>query len=208
MMADKRFNPLDPLGIFGRVKKDVDRIAESAKLPVPPSPPGLTPKPHHYKFTIDSLSEKKREDVIWEIIAGAKAGLSKPDVKKRLSETFPGLIWDAEMQAHLGEKYKDFFEPGSSNIKSIGNPIPGEFNGKLIDMRDEARRRLIDAGYSETIVDKALNWYDEWLMGMVRMLAPNDTDTQRTLVQKAYSEVAPRAERWIRGIQDALGATA
>jgi len=133
----ERFNPLDPLGIFGRVKKDVDRIAGSAKLPVPPSPPGLTTKP----------------------------------------------------------------------LRGIGNPIPFELNGKLVDMRDEARRRLIAAGYSETVVDSALKWHDEWLMGLVRMMAPNDMNMQRTLVQKAYSEIAPRAEKWIRGIQDALGVT-
>jgi len=134
----ERFNPIDPLGIFGRLKKDVDRIAGSAKLPVPPSPPGLTTKPH----------------------------------------------------------------------RGIGNPIPAEFNGKLIDMRDEARRRIIAAGYSETATDKALNWHDEWLMGMVRMMAPDDMNMQRTLVQKAYSEIAPRAERWLRGIQDAFGVPA
>jgi len=134
----ERFNPLDPLGIFGRVKKDVDSIVSSAKLPVPPSPPGLTTKSH----------------------------------------------------------------------KSIGNPIPGQFNGQLVDKRDEARSRLISAGYSETVVDRALNWHDEWLMGLVRMLAPDDMNMQRTLVQKSYSEIAPRAERWIRGIQDALGVTA
>jgi len=29
----EQFNPLDPLGIFGLVKKDVDRIATQAKLP-------------------------------------------------------------------------------------------------------------------------------------------------------------------------------
>jgi len=131
-------NPLDPLGIFGRLKKDVDRIAGSAKLPVPPSPPGLTTKPH----------------------------------------------------------------------RGIGNPIPTEFNGKLVDMRGEARRRLIDAGYNPTIVDRALNWHDEWLMGLVRMMAPNDMNMQRTLVQKAYAEIAPRAEKWIRGIQDAFGVPA
>ncbi|GAH59143.1 unnamed protein product, partial [marine sediment metagenome] len=90
----------------------------------------------------------------------------------------------------------------------IGNPIPAEFDGKLIDMRDEARRRLIAAGYSETSTDKALNWHDEWLMGLVRMMAPTDMNMQRTLVQKAYSEIAPRAEKWIRGIQDAFGVTA
>ena len=130
-----RFNPLDPLGIFGRVKKDVDRIAGSAKLPVPPSPPGLTTKPH----------------------------------------------------------------------RGIGNPIPFEFNGKLVDMKEEARRRLIAANYPPELVSKALNWYDEWLMGMARRLAPGDTELQRQVVQAAYAEIAPRAERWIRGIQDAFG---
>lgn len=134
----ERFNPLDPLGIFKRVKGDVDRIAGSAKLPVLPSLPGLTTKPN----------------------------------------------------------------------RGIGNPIPAEFDGKLVDMRDEARRRLITAGYSETVVDKALNWHDEWLMGLVRMMAPNDMTMQRNLVQRAYSEIAPRAERWIRGIQEAFGVPA
>lgn len=111
---------------------------------------------------------------------------------------------------------KDVDRIGSSVISlplpgkkaGIGNPIPAEFNGKLVDTRDEARRRLIAAGYSETAADKALNWHDEWLMGMVRMLAPDDMNTQRRLVQKAYSEIAPRAERWIRGIQDAFGVAA
>ena len=100
------------------------------------------------------------------------------------------------------------FSRGSNPLKGIGNPIPAEFDGKLVDMRDEARRRLIDAGYNTTVVDRALNWHDEWLMGLVRMMAPNDMTMQRTLVQKAYSEVAPRAEKWIRGIQDAFGVPA
>lgn len=29
-MVEERFNPLDPLGIFGAVKKDIDRIAGNA----------------------------------------------------------------------------------------------------------------------------------------------------------------------------------
>jgi len=134
---EKGFNPLDPLGIFGRVKMDIDRIAGSAKLPAPPILPGLTTKPG----------------------------------------------------------------------KTIGNPIPMEFNGKLINMREEAKQKLLAAGYRLTIVDSALNWHDEWLMGLVRMMAPDDTNMQRTLVQKAYSEIAPRAERWMRGIQNAFGVT-
>lgn len=130
----ERFNPLDPLGIFGRVKQDVDRIVGSAKLPVPPSPPGLTTKPH-----------------------------------------------------------------------SIGNPIPIEFNGKLVDMKEEARRNLIAANYPPELVDKALTWYEEWLVGISRRLAPGNTDVQKTIVQEAYAEVAPQAEKWIRGIEAAFG---
>ncbi|MBA7671312.1 hypothetical protein ES703_79468 [subsurface metagenome] len=87
----------------------------------------------------------------------------------------------------------------------IGNPIPGEFDGTLIDMKTKARESLIAAGYPDRIVDKALTWYEEWVMGMARRLAPGDTDLQRQVVQAAYAEVAPRAERWIRGIQDAFG---
>jgi len=129
----EQFNPLDPLGILGTVKRDVDRIAGSAKLPVPPSPPGLTTKPH-----------------------------------------------------------------------SIGNPIPIEFDGRLVDMKEKARERLIDSDYPASIVDKALRWYDEWLLGMARRLAPGDTELQRQVVQAAYAEIAPRAEHWIRGVQDAF----
>ena len=32
---------------------------------------------------------------------------------------------------------------------SIGNPIPAEFNGKLVDMKEKARESLIAADYSE-----------------------------------------------------------
>ena len=116
----ERFNPLDPLGIFGVVKRDVDRIAGSAKLPVPPH----------------------------------------------------------------------------------SNPIPIEFDGKLVDMKEKARERLIDSDYPASIVDKALKWYDGWLLGMARRLAPGDTELQRRVVQAAYAEIAPRAESWIKGIQE------
>ena len=132
----ERFNPLDPLGIFGRVKEDVDRIAGSMKLPVPPRPPGLTTK------------------------------------------------------------------PGGT----IGNPIPIEFNGQLVDMKEKARAELIAKGYNLRQVEMALRWAEEWLMGMARRMAPGDIELQRRVVQSAYAEIAARAERWIRGIQEAFGA--
>ena len=84
---------------------------------------------------------------------------------------------------------------------SISNPIPAEFNGKLVDMKEKARESLIAAGYSERVIDKALNWYDEWLMGMARRLALGDTELQRSVVQSAYAEIAPNAERWMRGMR-------
>lgn len=88
---------------------------------------------------------------------------------------------------------------------TIGNPIPVEFNGHLVDMKEEARRKLIAADYAPELVDKALNWYEEWLMGMARRLAPDDIDLQKRVVQAAYSEIAPRAESWMSGIETAFG---
>lgn len=125
---ERRFNPLDPLGIFGAVKREVDKVAGGLKLP-----------------------------------------------------PLPG-----------------------SSPKSIGNPIPGEFDGHLVDLKDRARQTLIDRGYSPRMVDTALNWYDEWLMGMAKRLAPGDPDLQKRVVQSAYAEVAPKAERWLAGIQEAF----
>lgn len=165
-----RINPLDPLGIFGAVKRDVDRIGSSV-ISVPlPGPPGMARR-----------SEQERAER-----HQAAYGTQPPP---------------------RGTGFLRLLDPLNLTGKKsgIGNPIPVEFNGHLVDMRDEARRKLISAGYSETLVDRALNWHDEWLMGLVRMMAPNDTNMQRTLVQKAYSEIAYRAERWMRGIQDAFG---
>lgn len=90
---------------------------------------------------------------------------------------------------------------------SISNPIPAEFNGKLVDMKEKARESLIAAGYSERVIDKALNWYDEWLMRMARILAPGNAEMQHSVVQSAYAEIAPRAEQWMRGMQEAFGVT-
>ena len=133
-----RLNILDPLGVLGAVKHDVDRVAQSAfTLPFQGPPIGL---------------EKKKG--------------------------------------------------------TIGNPIPAEYNGHLVDMKLKAREQLISVGYSEKIVDKALNWHEEWIMGIARGVAPGDADLQRQVVQAAYAQVASRAEKWIRGIQDAFGVPA
>ncbi|GAH55930.1 unnamed protein product [marine sediment metagenome] len=170
---ENRFNPLDPLGILGAVKHDVDRIGSSViSLPLP-GPPGMARR-----------TEEER---------AARHGGPPP-------ERGTGF---ARLLDPLG-----LFSGGSNPQKGIGNPIPAEFNGKLVDMKGKARERLIAVGYSASIVDKALNWYEEWVMGMARRLAPGDTALQRQVVQAAYAEVEPKAERWIRGIQDAFGVPA
>jgi len=88
---------------------------------------------------------------------------------------------------------------------TIGNPIPIEFDGGLVEMKEEARRNLIAANYAPELVDSALTWYEEWLLGMARRLAPGDTELQKKVVHAAYAEIAPRAERWMGGIQEAFG---
>jgi len=170
---EERFNPLDPLGIFGRVKKDVDRIGSSViSLPLP-GPPGMARR-----------SEQER------------AERHQADYGTEPPSRGTGFLRLLDPLNLTGKK------------SGIGNPIPTEFNGKLVDMKAKARERLIAAGYLDRIVDKALNWYDEWLIGMARRLAPGDTQLQRQVVQAAYAEIAPQAERWIRGIQEAFGVPA
>ncbi|KKM79369.1 hypothetical protein LCGC14_1350630 [marine sediment metagenome] len=134
MTEEGRFNPLDPLGIWGTVKRDVDRMAGRLRLPAPPHLPGLTTK--------------------------------------------PGM--------------------------TIGNPIPVEFNGDLARQKEMARRSLAGKG-SEELVDRALKWYEEWMMGLARRIAPADRDLQRQIVQSGYADVASGAGEWMKGIQEAFG---
>ena len=168
----ERFNPLDPLGIFGRVKQDIDRIASSTlNLPLP-GPPGLA------RRTEEERAARHQ----------AAYGGSPP----------------AERGAGL-QRLLDPLGLFSRSGGSIGNPIPVEFDGRLVELKETARRNLVTAGYPESLVNRALTWYDEWLMGMARRLAPGNTELQRSVVQSAYAEVAPRAESWMRGIQAAFG---
>ncbi|GAG75632.1 unnamed protein product, partial [marine sediment metagenome] len=88
---------------------------------------------------------------------------------------------------------------------SISNPIPVEFDGRLVELKEQARLNLIAAGYPAPLVNRALTWYNEWLTGMARRLAPGDTELQRSVVQSAYAEIAPNAERWMRGMREAFG---
>lgn len=180
----ERFNPLDPLGILGAVKHDIDRIAGSAKLPVPPSPPGLTTKPGWPLPGPPGLARRTEAE------REARHGGPTP-------ERGTGF---ARLLDPLG-----LFSGGSNPPGTIGNPIPIEFNGQLVDMKEKARAELISKGYNLQQVEMALHWAEEWLMGMARRMAPGDIELQKRVVQSAYAEIAARSERWIRGIQDAFG---
>ena len=159
----EQFNPLDPLGILGQVKKDVDRIASQAKLSPPPGPPGLSRR-----------TEEQR------------AASGPPP---------------AERGAGL-QRLLDPLGLFTRSSGSIGNPIP--FDGRLVELKEQARQNLITSGYPASLVNRALTWYDEWLMGMARKLAPGNIELQRSVVQSAYAEIAPKAERWMKGIQAAF----
>ena len=87
---------------------------------------------------------------------------------------------------------------------TIGNPIPIEFNGYLVDLKNQARETLIGRGHSPQRVDMALKWAEEWLMGMARRMAPGNIALQKTIVQSGYAEIASRAESWLRGIEAAF----
>lgn len=169
----EQFNPLDPLGIFGLVKKDVDRIATQAKLPPLPGPPGIPRR-----------TEEERA-------ARHQAAYGEPLPARGTG--FQRLLDPPRLFPRSGG--------------SISNPIPVEFDGRLVDLKGTARRNLVAAGYPEPLVNRALTWYDEWLMGMARILAPGNIDLQRSAVQSAYAEIAPKAESWMRGIQKAFAIT-
>lgn len=96
------------------------------------------------------------------------------------------------------------FERSHRGGGTIGNPIPIEFNGRLVDIKNQARQVLIGKGYPPQQVDMALKWAEEWLMGMARRMAPGNMELQRTVVQSAYAEIASRAEKWLQGIQAAF----
>ena len=111
----ERFNPLDPLGIFGRVKKDVDRIAGSAKLPVPPGLPGLTTKPH--RGIGNPIPEKKEP---WQTTRKEYV----ESARQWRAEHMPGLTGRAledELQKVEAGHYRIV-----QNAIGFGKPVPAE----------------------------------------------------------------------------------
>ena len=88
--------------------------------------------------------------------------------------------------------------------KPVGNPLPASWNGHLLELKSQARDKLIAAGYRPEVVDKALTWFEKWLIGMARRMAPNNDALQKTVVQSYYAQIAPQAEKWLRGIEAAF----
>lgn len=111
----EQFNPLDPLGILGQVKKDVDRIASQAKLPPLPGPPGLSRR-----------TEEERA-------ARHQAAYGGPPPAER----------GAGLQRLL-DPLGLFTRSGGS----IGNPIPVEFDGRLVELKAERWIRGIQAAFA------------------------------------------------------------
>lgn len=91
---------------------------------------------------------------------------------------------------------------------TIGNPIPFEWNGHLVDVKNQAREVLVGKGYPAQRVDLALHWAEEWLAGMAKRMAPGNTDLQKSVVRSGYEEIANRAEKWLQGIEAAFGKAA
>lgn len=156
----RRFNPLDPLGLF-----DKSESRERLSAGWPPSDP---------------------------------LGLFKP----RNPDNEEGGRYLPDPLGFFSRKKRvgSLENPGAT----IGNPIPIEFNGRLVDLKSQAREILIGKGHPAQRVDMALKWSEEWLMGMARRMAPGNIVLQKSIVQSGYAEIASRAESWLRGIEAAF----
>ncbi len=96
--------------------------------------------------------------------------------------------------------HQDGASPNGTSGATIGNPVPIEWAADVLPAKNEAREILISKGYSVRQVDMALHWGEEWLMGMARRMAPNNSELQKTVVVSGYKDISSRAERWLQGI--------
>lgn len=158
----KKFNPLDPLGLFDRERAPGSPPGGPSSLWPPPDPLGIF--------------QGKEQKV-------GRRGLPPP----------PDPL-------HLFQHRGDAGNPGAT----IGNPIPIEWAGEIVPLKNQARQTLIGRGYPDKQVDMALHWAEEWLMGMARRMAPGNTELQRTVVVSGYADIANRAEKWLQGIEAAF----
>ncbi|MDP2954559.1 MAG: hypothetical protein Q8O76_14750 [Chloroflexota bacterium] len=163
----RRFNPLDPLGLF---EKSENRERLSTGWP-PSDPLGL------FKSRNPGTEE------------GGRYLPAPPDPLGFFSRK---------------KRVGSLENPGHMSGATIGNPIPIEFNGHLVDIKTQAREILIGKGHPPQRVDMALKWAEEWLLGMARRMAPGNIVLQKSIVQSGYAEIASRAESWLRGIEAAF----
>lgn len=169
-----RFNPLDPLGIFQ--PRDSTPATEFRQI----------------RYRAGTRAEgtiREFLDSLWP----------PPDPLGIFQRSNPGNPGRRPLLLSPPDPLGIFGKRGT-----IGNPIPIEFDGRLVDMKKQARETLIARGYPATQVDMALKWAEEWLMGMARRMAPGNIELQKSVVQSAYAEIASRAERWLQGIEAAF----
>lgn len=210
----RRFNPLDPLGLFekseGRERPDplglfkprTPGIEEGGRyLPPPPDPLGLFSRKKRVGSLENPGATSSDQEYYKERYIEVLQLLSQHPESRHYQEQLEGI--ERELQAR-GVSQSWLEAQAKRYMPSIGNPIPIEFNGRLVDIKKQAREILISRGYPTVQVDMALKWAEEWLLGMARRMAPGNIELQRTVVQSAYAEIASRAESWLRGIQAAF----
>lgn len=146
----------------------------------------------------------------WEIFSfKTRQFLNVPvsgDVKSNLAQFIEKMGYPAEKYQIVSEApseclYHSESSSGETSGAAIGNPIPIEWADQVIPLKNKARETLLSRGYSPQQVDMALHWGEEWLAGIARRVAPNNTDTQKLIVVSGYADIADRAERWLRGIE-------
>ncbi len=174
----KQFNPFDPLGLFDRGRAPGSSPSGLESID---SKLGAISKPFGRKFPPpppDPLN----------LFGKGEQGFSLPDPL--------GILRRSSRRGNPAP-------PGAT----IGNPIPIEWAGEIVPLKNQARQTLINRGYPDRQVDMALHWAEEWLIGMARRMAPGNTELQKTVVVSAYADIANRAEKWLQGIEAAFSVT-
>lgn len=96
--------------------------------------------------------------------------------------------------------------PRQDHRATIGNPIPIEWADEIIPLKERAMAELTARGYRPQEAEKALHWAEEYVMGIAQTLAPDDRELQKQTVIAGYkANIADRAEKWLLGIQQAVG---
>lgn len=218
-----KFNPLDPLGLFQeRDGSQADRLrnfrrdfSEQGLQSVREIDTALNPLDPLgiYRKHADSQAEdliRTRYDVMGDINKSAGEFTSTfwppPDplnIFHRKSSTDKWRQPEEKKPYISGLKGQPpFSSPKPLSGAVIGNPIPIEWADQVIPLKNQARDKMIAAGYSEKQTDAALHWGEEWLAGMAKRLAPNNPNLQEQVVVAGYADIVPRAERWISGIDN------